>query len=340
MEIVRRSGLGGIDGRELAEFVGSRGISFDTIVAPGREGLIAGGPRKEWPLLIRLVRTQLLKPQCSPAALEEYLADTEADAMGQDPSYAALAAFEAGIERALVGEKFSEPSRPALKLQKLCGQFHAMFGDTANMVIVVHGDLDPFDALSAVSSGLDIEPRQQASSRFQARPLANIKAGRETLRLGDGVSANVRLVIQQPLGGNPQAGQIAGEILSDRILHRLREVEQGTYSATAGVSVLDTPDRALLYISFDCDPLNVDRMITATRDELSKLANLGFKAEEFEAARDRVKGRPKSTKDIAETWLGRGTLTSSDDADSGDVRDWIGSNIDLRKLREFVRNPS
>lgn len=334
--VVIQSGLGGISRRAFAEFMAARRISIDPILRPGREGMLASGPTNELKTILQVARTQILKPQCRKEPLDEFKAYSAAD-FADGAADAAILEFDAKVDRSLVGPT-KAVDRSTLRLGDLCGQYREIFGDTQNMVMVLHGDIEPDVAYRAVAASLDIQASSSVRILLRDRPLVETVAGRETSQRGANAAANVRLVMQQSFKANPRAGILVGEILNQRLLERLREVEQGTYAASAGVAVLDTPYRTALFISFDCAPASVDRMVAATKDELVKLREHGVSAEEFRVVRDRNLGRDRSPQEVAETWIAEGRLATLT-LNLADVNLWIERNIDLAKLHEFVKLP-
>ena len=72
------------------------------------------------------------------------------------------------------------------------------------------------------------------------------------------------------------------EILQFRVLDRLREKEGETYSPRVSVSFRKYPsNRYSFTISFGCAPENVDKLIAAAKEEISKLKTEGVTAEDI-----------------------------------------------------------
>ncbi|XHR97298.1 insulinase family protein [Mucilaginibacter sp. UC70_90] len=66
------------------------------------------------------------------------------------------------------------------------------------------------------------------------------------------------------------------EVLTIRLLERLREEESGVYTPSASVNVSKLPqERFSLIVNFGCAPSNVDKLIASTLDEAAKLIRSG-----------------------------------------------------------------
>jgi zinc protease len=66
------------------------------------------------------------------------------------------------------------------------------------------------------------------------------------------------------------------EVLTIRLLERLREEESGVYTPSASVNVAKLPqERFSLIVNFGCAPSNVDKLIHSTLDEVTKLITDG-----------------------------------------------------------------
>ena len=71
---------------------------------------------------------------------------------------------------------------------------------------------------------------------------------------------------------NQYAMDALKEVLTIRLLERLREEESGVYTPSASLNISKLPqERFSLIVNFGCAPLNVDKLIHSTLDEVNKL---------------------------------------------------------------------
>lgn len=340
---VAGSGLAGLDGLELARLYAARGISMIPVIKDRREGIEARASTEHLPLLLDLVRAQLLHPLCRVQAFDAARraeADREGGNGDGDPDAIAQGAFYEMRARAL-GSRFL-PDRAAVQAataEIICQDYLAMVGDASGMVIAAEGDLEPAELYRSIAATIDLpSPRAKRTAPVLAS-LPVTRAGRHMLRTGDGARANVVLMMQW-LGKDERAGKLAAAILNERMGRRLRTVEKGTYVVSAGY-VADAGDGVVrLYVNFDTGEGDVDRLIGAAKDEIEKLRADGGTADELQSARALVPLRSRLTPaQAAETWLARGTLTPAGEVSDAEVRAWIARHLDLARLHDFIRLP-
>jgi zinc protease len=73
--------------------------------------------------------------------------------------------------------------------------------------------------------------------------------------------------------------------LSSRLGVRVRQKEGLTYGISSGLSVSSLDKRGLLVITAICNPTNINRVATATREEVDRLLRDGVTKEELDQAR-------------------------------------------------------
>jgi zinc protease len=338
--VVSGSGLAGLDIFELGRFNASHGVSLAPLVKGRREGLEASAPKEELPLLLDLVRAQLLQPLCRGEAFEAVKrALTAPD--NADADAIAGREFDTMVQRALGNPFLLDRDRlGAVKAADVCRDYLSMTGDTSDMVIAVEGDDDPARIYRAVAAALDLPPTTTKTSAPEPAPPVAMRAGRDVLRAGDGKLANVVLMMQWEAGDKDLAGQLVASIMSERLTARLRSVEKATYWAMAGFSAEPNSGAARFFLSFDTAPEQVDRLILAAKQEIEKLRRDGITARELASARALVpKHAAMAPLDVTEVWLSRRTLAPQPQASHAEVAAWIKRRIDVSRLREFVRLP-
>ncbi|MBY8823247.1 M16 family metallopeptidase [Sphingomonas colocasiae] len=340
-DLVAWSGLGGLDRFEIQRFLASRQISLDASVGGARESLSVSGPAREWSLLLRLARTRILEPQCRADALDDMVA-VRSDAFSSAASLtAARADFSNFIARVLgEAELPGGDDVRALKLADACRKERLALGDTEGMTIFVEGDLDEAEMSRSVGAMLDL-PASGPKPPLRVREVVEPRPGRHTMRAGEGALASVSLLVHMRADGPPvsDAGFLVADILVERMNHRLRTVERGTYSAGGGFTARNAPYRETLSIGFDCDAANVDRMAAAARDEFRILRENGVTGDELARARRKRAGRGRGLAELAGDWINRATLAPLPAANDVEVAGWIAENVDPSRIAEFVRLP-
>jgi zinc protease len=103
---------------------------------------------------------------------------------------------------------------------------------------------------------------------------------------GQESKATVRLVFSGDYVYNEDTNNqldALGEVLQIKLIERLREEESGVYSPGAYMSYSKYPrNRYSFTVAFGCAPENVEKLITATLDEIAKVKKDGAKKDDIE----------------------------------------------------------
>jgi zinc protease len=95
------------------------------------------------------------------------------------------------------------------------------------------------------------------------------------------------------------------EVLTIRLLERLREEESGVYTPSASVNVTKLPqERFSLIVNFGCAPSNVDKLIASTLGEVAKLIESGPEQVNINKWRAEVLRMRETEVRTNEWWLG------------------------------------
>jgi zinc protease len=95
------------------------------------------------------------------------------------------------------------------------------------------------------------------------------------------------------------------EVLTIRLLERLREEESGVYTPSASVNVARLPqERFSLIVNFGCAPANVDKLIHSTLDEVTKLITDGPQQVNMNKWRSEILRLRETDIRTNEWWLG------------------------------------
>ncbi|MGA9649601.1 M16 family metallopeptidase, partial [Pedobacter sp.] len=124
--------------------------------------------------------------------------------------------------------------------------------------------------------------------RHRAKDLGiHIPSGQfsKTVFSGSENKASVRLVFSgnhQYTAQNNLRLKALGDILQDRVLHRLRELEGGVYSASVQVAYAKIPSsRYALNVSFGCAPDNVEHLIASVLEEMENIVQNGVSEDDI-----------------------------------------------------------
>lgn len=335
-DIVRNSGLGGLPRPELDRFLTAHEIQFSVAASAEREQLLLSGPAREWPLMLRLARTQLTRPQCSADALRAYVDREAARRRSVGPNGDDMA-LEDLIEETTGGKRrFDLEGAEGLRLEEACQQFAAMFGDTSASTIAIEGPVGDRDVVAGAASMLDVAPRA-ARPALHPSTVQETRAARLVLRRGNAATAKVVLIIAA--AGQREGTGLLSDMLQRRLFERLRTVEMGTYNPRAGISARPAPERTIFSLAFECSPDNVDRLVEAAKEEIERFGREGPTTVEMAGARANMGAPRLDPRTIAELWIAKGSLAAPRVPSDDEVRRWSRDFFQRSKITEFILFP-
>jgi zinc protease len=337
-EIVEASGTGTLDRFETRRFLNANGLSIAPIVEPYREGMVASGPASAWRTIVQLARAGIVQTQCRKAAFDD-LAVMRRDASTQT----AIETLRRSQLDALIAATFGEPATGLPFAdgdpQRICGLYATMLGNTEDMTIVVHADLDAGRIYQDVAAALDIPAVRYARPPRPGRPFGSV-TGRHIVRAGtDGALIELKIRMARSYPELGAIGAALRTLIGHRLDARLRDVEKGVYGVNVGFGTSLAPELTTLNIGFSCDPANVDRLIDAVKDELRMLREAEASPAELAAALmpTGLTSRHDAASN-AETWIAEGGKLRSRTSDAALAR-WRRDFLSPSRLAEFVLLP-
>lgn len=182
----------------------------------------------------------------------------------------------------------------ALTLAEVRKLYEGYLSGSAGELAVV-GDFDPGEILPLFSQILEGWKATAAYERLKVSGEVNLQAETETILTPDKANAVYFAATVFPVSdAHPDfaALEIGNDIfgggsLSSRLGDRVRQQEGLSYGVGSGFNARPLDDRAALYVFAICNPINMEKVQAAIREELDKLLAAGVAQEELAAA---VKG--------------------------------------------------
>lgn len=294
--LARLSGIGGLNGRALAQYLELNGLRYDVELTASHSVIRISGPVDKLNEGLILLYHGLRGPHTD----DETRREVEWGELSVEMDDGAVA-------RALFDRSFQLNLRPPLSWTEANLIDQMTVSDTD--VRSVWADLFNPNKLAIVVTGAERDP--VAVDKFRVMPFKFAEpldkptiAHRETrlfegggkhftLRRGYGLEADIRVVVplKVPIGIDARAVERAlPNAISEkwgRFYHRIRVIEGGAYSPITNV-LLDPyrADNLYLVIEFVCAPESTSRLIEAVWEEIAIIQRQGFSPEEVLAMRD------------------------------------------------------
>lgn len=286
-EAFAASGLANLDSSDLDLWQRKTDVMMSPFIDAWREGLYgASGPEGLEPLFM-MARAMMVREPLSVAEWEAWkirLANIR-NLNGE------RGLFEMKVRDVLAVTPVSDaaiidPSR--LTADAVSAAYRRHLGSPQNLVVAITGPFDPAAAASLAGRYLATLPKGTSVS-YTPQPPAYLDGPLRVI-IDDGMPGEA--LVRYHLTGRrdgplPSVRATDGfrAILSARMFKRLREDELGVYSVQTSAAILRDTGEHLISIAYSCAPENVDRLLAATSDEISRAAREGFSDEEKLAMR-------------------------------------------------------
>ncbi len=282
-DIVESMGLSHFTPTDLEKLLSGKKLGVGTFIAERTEGLGGSATPKDLETALQLVHLYFTSPRKDTALFNNYIEQSASEIANRynDPKN-----VFADTVAAVLGDHSVRRTGPSLKklqeidLDKVMKIYQERFSNAGDFTFIFDGNFKVDSIRPLLEKYLGSLP--SASQKETARDLnIHIPAGiiSATAQKGKDPKAVVRLVISGDYTYSPEANMqlnALSQILQIRITDRLREKEGGTYSPNVRVSYNKYPANRYAYtIQFTCAPANMEKLIAAAKDEISKMKTEG-----------------------------------------------------------------
>jgi zinc protease len=281
--LVEAMGLSNFSPMDLEKLLNGKNMGMETFISERSEGIDGSSTPKDLEAAMQLIYLYFTSPRKDSALFINAIEQSTAAIANRnnDPKM-----VFADTVSAVLGDYNIRRTGPSVEklrqinLDKSMAIYKERFSNAGDFTFVFDGNFNTDSIRPLLEKYLGSLP--STGQKEQARNLnIHIPAGKieAIARKGKEPQATVRLVISGDYKYSPQSNMqltALSEILQYRILDRLREKEGETYSPWVSVSYNKYPLNRYAYtISFGCAPENIDKLITASKDEINKLKTEG-----------------------------------------------------------------
>ncbi len=290
-DVVYDSGVGDVDPVAFDAFVADREMDLYASIDTFTEDLTGYAAIKDMEPFFQYLHLLMTEPRVDEVALENHLARVVplAENPASDPEYAQSVAL---LDARYDDPRFLELTPEQLATVDAAGIERVMrdrYGDASDWVFAFSGDFDVEAVEDLARRYLGTLPGTgRVETTDFVEPAPPVGVVRETVRAGQGDQASVAVLWTSPASADRRddtVGLIVAELLTNRLLDRLREELGETYSPSASFDITGgaTPN-AELYVSVSSSPELIDDVASQVLLELDDLRQAGPTEEEFLAA--------------------------------------------------------
>lgn len=282
-EIVGKSGIGDFNAIALNKFLAGKTAHVQPFISERNEGILGATIPRDFETALQLVYLYFTQPRKDEDIFKGYITQLKGSLAnrGNDPN----SIFSDSIA-AVLGNYSIRRTGPSIEkveqinLDKAYSIFKERFADASDFTFTFVGSFDPQKIKPLLTKYLGALPSinriEEANDLGIKTPSGKIS---KTIYKGQEPKASVRLVFSGDYiynqGNNNQLDALS-EVLSIKLIERLREDEGGVYGVRARASYSKYPQgRYTFNIFFGCGPENVEKLIASTLEEISKVKKNG-----------------------------------------------------------------
>jgi zinc protease len=284
--IVGSSGIGNFTEIQLGKMLSGKNVSVSPYISESTEGISGSSSPKDFETALQLVYMYFTQPrkdadiwQSNMTQTKSILANRSLDpsSVYQDTVAAVLSNYNIRRMTPTV-EKLNSAN-----LDKAFDFYKDRFADASDFTFTIVGSFDAEKIKPLLEKYLGGLPSTGRKESYKNLGI-HAPAGQVTKNVykGIGDKSTVQLIFSGDYDYN-EANNLQldalEEVLNIKMIERLREKEGGVYSPSVRAGYSKIPaGRYTINISFGCAPANVDKLIAATMDEISKIKQNGAEA--------------------------------------------------------------
>ncbi|MBD1393428.1 M16 family metallopeptidase [Mucilaginibacter glaciei] len=303
--IIGNSGVGDFNQGQLDKTLAGKSLHVQPYISDISQGITANASPRDFETAMQLIYLYFTQPRKDKDIWQGNINQTRSilATRGVDPG----SVFQDTIAAVLNNHNFramvTTPERlNAVSLDKAYSFYKDRFADASAFTFTLVGNFTPEDIkpyLEAYLGSLPSTNKKETYKDLRMYPTPGLIT--KVVNKGIDDKATVQLVFSGAYDFN-EANNIQldalEEILNIKLTERLREQESSTYAPGVRINYVKIPsNRYTVTIYFSCAEANVDKLITATLDEITKLKTTGalpadigkFVAEEARSTQSQLK---------------------------------------------------
>jgi zinc protease len=312
--VIPANGLDVFGPVELGKLLTGKAAQVQVYVQDRFEGINGGSTVKDLETALQLTHLYFTKPRYDSTLFSNNINTNKAMLLNRANNPEAV--FNDTVNVLLGGNHFrrqppSLAKLEAINLDKVYAIYKERFANAGDFTFVFTGSIDTTTFIPLIERYLGSLP-STGVKEVAKDPGIYVPEGQysKTVYKGKDNKSTVKLFYSGDytfhFTNNTQLAAL-GAVLQYRMTERIRELEGGAYTPSAGASYNKLPrSRYLISIGFTCAPQNVEKLIAAVKDEIGKLQAGGVSEEDitkFKAEQIRLRETQLQTNGFWHSWL-------------------------------------
>lgn len=312
--LVSANGLNVFGPVELGKLLTGKAVQVQVYVQDRYEGLNGGSNNKDLETALQLTHLYFTKPRYDSTLFSNNINSSKAMILNRANNPEVV--FNDTVNILLGGYHYrrqppSVARLDSINFDKVYAIYKERFANAGDFTFIFTGSIDTVTFIPLMERYLGSLPATGVKE-VAKDPGIYIPEGRfsKTVYKGKDNKAVVKLYYSGDytfnVANNTQLAAL-GSVLQYHMTERIRELEGGAYTPSAGVNYSKLPrSRYLVSIGFTCAPQNVEKLIAAVHDEISKLQSGGISEDDiskFKAEQLRLRETQLQTNGLWQAWL-------------------------------------
>lgn len=303
--IIGNSGIADFNQGQLNKLLAGKNVNVSPYIGDISQGITANTTPQDFETAMQLIHLYFTQPRKDDDIWKGNISQTKSILAnrGLDPG----SVFQDTVSAAMYNNNFRAmvttlPNLESANLNKAYSFYKDRFADASGFTFTFVGNFAPEVLIPYIETYLASLPSSNKKEMYKDLDIRPV-AGQVTKTVYKGLEdkATVQLVFsgayEYKEANNLQMDALE-EVLNIKLTERLREQESSVYSPGVRASYVKIPKgRYTISVFFNCAPANVDKLIAATLDEISKLKLNGatptdiqkFLAEEARSTQSQMK---------------------------------------------------
>ncbi len=333
------SGAGSFTSTQLGKYLTGKRVQVRSYISGISEGMAGTSSVKDLETALQLVYVKFTGGKLDPDAVKGFMVNQRDFIVSAEKTPTPEKVYRDSLQFLLGGGHYRATPMTAARFDKTDPEkalkiYHERFADASGFTFVFVGNFKVDEIKPLLARYLGSLPSSRTKEDFRDLKM-NPPSGvvEKIIKKGTEDKAMVSLIFSGPYV--PSADEDAciaalGEILSIKLIEKLREEESGVYSPGVFGSGSRVPSpRYQFRISFGCSPANVEKLIRITLEEIGKIRKDGAQQADIDKFRAEEKLDIQEKLKTNDFWLGE--LTSSYQYHS-DPKEILDLENDLKKV--------
>ena len=284
--VIGSSGIADFNEIQLDKMLSGKNVHISPYIGETTEGINGNSSPKDLETALQLVYLYFTQPRKDPDIWQSNLTQTKS--LLANRSLDPTSVFQDTVSATLSNHNFRRmvPTTEKLNsasLDKAYSFYKDRFADANGFTFTIVGSFDIDKIKPLLEKYLGGLPSANGDETYKNLGI-HIPAGQFTKEVRKGIAdkSSVQLVFSGEYdfnGDNNLQVDALNEVLNIKLIERLREKESGVYAPGVRANYAKLPNsRYSIVVYFGCAPANVDKLISATMEEIAKIKQNGPEA--------------------------------------------------------------